>query len=152
MIDDSIATQKKIDDIESEIRLPRQCRLGFTEFEFKKTGTVCGRRRHYLVQLAHSSMSDVHAGTQLQMNPTGQSGLDFFSEAIVIDGVAPLAPVAVSPDTTERVERFAGSRAFGFGAFLFPLLGRREAQVVRLVSKLLHVAVDRRPWLVRLSV
>jgi hypothetical protein len=66
-----------------------------------------------------------------------------------IDGAAP--PVAVSPDTTERVKQFIGKWAFGFGAELLPYLGRREAPAVRLVSQLLHAAVDRRAWPVRPS-
>ena len=70
--------------------------------------------------------------------------------AQAIDGTAP--SVAVSPDTTERVEQFVGRRAFGFGADLLPYLGRREAQATRLVSRLLHDAVDRRAWPVRVCV
>jgi hypothetical protein len=71
------------------------------------------------------------------------------SPAKAIYGAAP--PVAVC-DTTERVERFVGKRAFGFGADLLAYLGRREAKAMRLVSRLLHDAVDRRAWPVRSSV
>jgi hypothetical protein len=67
--------------------------------------------------------------------------------AQAIDRAVP--PVAESPDIAERVEQFIGKWAFGFGADLLPYLGRREVQATRLVSRLLHAAVDRRTWPVR---
>jgi hypothetical protein len=52
----------------------------------------------------------------------------------------------VPAGTTERVEKFFGRQAFGFGADVFPCLNRREARAMRLASKRLNVAVDRRAW------
>ncbi len=56
------------------------------------------------------------------------------------------APALVSPVTAERAEEYAGMRTFGCGAELFPFLGRGEARALRLLNKLLNVAVDRRAW------
>jgi hypothetical protein len=52
----------------------------------------------------------------------------------------------VSPDNTQRIEKFVGMRAFGMGAELFPFLRVGDA---RLVCQRFHVAVDRWAWPVR---
>jgi hypothetical protein len=59
---------------------------------------------------------------------------------------SPKIAIDVSSVTTERVEKYVGMRAFGFGADLFPFVGRHEARAMRLVCQLMNVAVDRRSW------
>ncbi len=46
----------------------------------------------------------------------------------------------------DRFLKLTGMSAFGYGADVFPFLQKHEAAAVRLTSKLLCAAVDRRPW------
>jgi hypothetical protein len=77
---------------------------------------------------------------------------DFMSSAVLVASHEVALPTSalVSPDTTERIEKFFGMRAFGYGAELFPHLGFSEARALRLLSKLLNLSVDQRTW-VRVS-